>query len=36
MDEGPIAVRFPRADGYGVDLPDEGKVLEIGKGRNHP
>jgi 1-deoxy-D-xylulose-5-phosphate synthase len=32
-DEGPIAFRYPRADGYGVDLPDEGTVLEIGKGR---
>jgi 1-deoxy-D-xylulose-5-phosphate synthase len=32
-DEGPIAFRFPRADGYGVDLPDEGRVLEIGRGR---
>ncbi len=31
--EGPIAFRFPRADGYGVDLPDEGQILEIGKGR---
>ncbi len=33
FDEGPIAFRFPRADGIGVDLPDEGKILEIGKGR---
>lgn len=32
-DEGPIAFRYPRADGYGVDIPDEGQVLEIGKGR---
>ncbi len=32
-DEGPIAFRFPRADGIGVDLPDEGRILEIGKGR---
>jgi 1-deoxy-D-xylulose-5-phosphate synthase len=32
-DEGPLALRFPRGDGYGVDLPDEGRVLEIGKGR---
>ncbi len=32
-DDGPIAFRYPRADGYGVDIPDEGKVLEIGRGR---
>jgi 1-deoxy-D-xylulose-5-phosphate synthase len=32
-DEGPIAFRFPRADGFGVDIPDEGQVLEIGRGR---
>ncbi len=32
-DEGPLALRFPRGDGYGVDLPDVGQVLEIGKGR---
>ncbi len=33
FDEGPIAFRFPRADGIGVDLADEGQILEIGKGR---
>ncbi|MEO1242804.1 MAG: 1-deoxy-D-xylulose-5-phosphate synthase [Pseudomonadota bacterium] len=32
-DEGPIAFRYPRGEGVGVDLPDRGKVLEIGKGR---
>jgi 1-deoxy-D-xylulose-5-phosphate synthase len=32
-DEGPIAFRYPRADGMGVDLPERGSVLEIGKGR---
>ncbi len=32
-DDGPIAFRYPRADGVGVDIPDEGQVLEIGKGR---
>ncbi|MFZ5618407.1 MAG: 1-deoxy-D-xylulose-5-phosphate synthase [Pseudomonadota bacterium] len=31
--EGPIAYRFPRGEGVGVDLPQIGKVLEIGKGR---
>jgi len=32
-DEGPIAFRFPRGEGVGVDLPERGTPLEIGKGR---
>ncbi|MEE8294940.1 MAG: 1-deoxy-D-xylulose-5-phosphate synthase [Sphingomonadales bacterium] len=32
-DEGPIAFRYPRGAGIGVDLPERGEVLEIGKGR---
>ncbi len=32
-DDGPIAFRFPRGEGEGVEMPDRGKVLEIGKGR---
>ncbi len=32
-DGGPIAFRFPRGDGVGVDLPERGNPLEIGKGR---
>ncbi|MBV1926285.1 MAG: 1-deoxy-D-xylulose-5-phosphate synthase [Rhodobacteraceae bacterium] len=32
-DEGPIAFRYPRGEGEGVDLPEHGEVLEIGKGR---
>ena len=32
-DEGPIAYRYPRGEGVGVDLPQVGKVLEIGKGK---
>ena len=32
-DAGPIAFRFPRGEGTGVDLPERGQVLEIGKGR---
>ena len=32
-DEGPIAFRYPRGEGVGVDLPEKGEVLEIGKGR---
>jgi 1-deoxy-D-xylulose-5-phosphate synthase len=32
-DAGPIAFRYPRGDGLGVEMPDRGRVLEIGKGR---
>ncbi|MEO1250823.1 MAG: 1-deoxy-D-xylulose-5-phosphate synthase [Pseudomonadota bacterium] len=32
-DESPIAFRYPRGEGVGVDLPEKGKILEIGKGR---
>ena len=32
-DEGPIAFRYPRGEGEGVDLPERGQPLEIGKGR---
>ena len=32
-DNGPIAFRYPRGDGLGVDLPARGQVLPIGKGR---
>ena len=32
-DAGPIAFRFPRGEGVGVDLPARGVPLEIGKGR---
>jgi 1-deoxy-D-xylulose-5-phosphate synthase len=31
--DGPIAFRYPRGDGVGVDMPERGSVLEIGKGR---
>ena len=31
--EGPISFRYPRGEGVGVELPDRGSVLEIGKGR---
>ncbi|AQT03780.1 1-deoxy-D-xylulose-5-phosphate synthase [Acetobacter persici] len=33
FDEGPIALRYPRGSGLGLELPAEGQVLEIGKGR---
>jgi 1-deoxy-D-xylulose-5-phosphate synthase len=32
-DDGPIAFRFPRGDGIGVDMPARGVPLEIGRGR---
>lgn len=32
-DDGPIAFRFPRGEGVGVELPEKGEPLEIGKGR---
>ncbi len=33
IDDAPSAVRFPRGDGIGVDLPETGVPLEIGRGR---
>ena len=33
IDDAPSVVRYPRGEGVGVDLPEEGEVLEIGKGR---
>jgi 1-deoxy-D-xylulose-5-phosphate synthase len=32
-DNGPIAFRYPRGDGLGVELPEHGSILPIGKGR---
>jgi len=32
-DSGPIAFRYPRGDGLGVELPEHGSILPIGKGR---
>ena len=32
-DAGPIAFRDPRGDGVGVQMPERGQVLAIGKGR---
>ncbi|KIC13682.1 1-deoxy-D-xylulose-5-phosphate synthase [Leisingera sp. ANG-Vp] len=32
-DDGPIAFRYPRGEGEGVEMPDTPEVLEIGKGR---
>jgi len=32
-DDSPIAFRYPRGEGAGVELPERGDILEIGKGR---
>jgi 1-deoxy-D-xylulose-5-phosphate synthase len=32
-DDGPIALRYPRGEGTGVEMPETGDVLPIGKGR---
>jgi 1-deoxy-D-xylulose-5-phosphate synthase len=32
-DGGPSAVRYPRGEGVGVELPERGEPLEIGRGR---
>jgi 1-deoxy-D-xylulose-5-phosphate synthase len=32
-DDGPSAVRYPRGEGVGLDLPERGAVLALGKGR---
>ncbi len=33
IDDHASALRYPRGEGVGVDLPEKGTVLEIGKGR---
>jgi len=33
IDDRPSALRYPRGDGVGVDMPEFGMPLEIGKGR---
>lgn len=33
FDAHPSALRYPRGEGVGLDLPETGQVLEIGKGR---
>ncbi len=32
-EDGPIAFRYPRGPGVGVDLPERGEILPIGRGR---
>jgi 1-deoxy-D-xylulose-5-phosphate synthase len=33
IDDRPSAFRFPRGEGVGVELPERGRPLEIGRGR---
>jgi 1-deoxy-D-xylulose-5-phosphate synthase len=33
IDDRPSALRYPRGEGVGVELPERGRALEIGKGR---
>ncbi len=33
LDDCPCAFRYPRGEGVGIDMPDEGVALEIGRGR---
>jgi 1-deoxy-D-xylulose-5-phosphate synthase len=33
LDDRPCAFRYPRGEGLGVDMPEQGVPLEIGKGR---
>ena len=33
IDDRPSAVRYPRGEGVGVEMPERGEVLDIGKGR---
>ena len=32
-DDGPIALRYPRGEGIGIEMPVKGRAIEIGKGR---
>lgn len=32
-DEGPISFRYPRGEGIGIELPERGQFLDIGRGR---
>jgi 1-deoxy-D-xylulose-5-phosphate synthase len=33
MDDRPSALRYPRGNGFGVELPSVGEILALGKGR---
>ncbi|KAA0699719.1 1-deoxy-D-xylulose-5-phosphate synthase [Neorhizobium sp. P12A] len=32
-DDGPISFRYPRGEGVGIEMPERGQILQIGKGR---
>ncbi len=32
-DLGPISFRYPRGEGVGIEMPERGQILEIGRGR---
>lgn len=32
-DDGPIALRYPRGEGVGVEMPESANIISIGKGR---
>ncbi len=32
-DDGPLALRYARGEGTGIEIPEHGQILEIGKGR---
>jgi len=32
-DDGPISFRYPRGEGIGIEMPERGEILQIGKGR---
>jgi len=32
-DAGPISFRYPRGEGVGIEMPERGEILQIGKGR---
>jgi len=33
IDDGPSALRYPRGNGTGVEMPEKGEIIKIGKGR---
>ena len=33
IDDRPVAFRYARGEGLGIDMPDEGRPLEVGRGR---
>jgi len=33
IDDAPSAFRYPRGEGWGIEMPEEGRPLEVGRGR---